>query len=137
MEEISKEQIILSQEKFLKKKNLEECGICYSNYTHRKNALSCKHILCNECLSQLDSLHCPFCRSEITTISNQLKTIIQKKEQDKRTNEVLRDQITSQYIARYPRVDINLIYSGLSFLEDPLFILELSTKELQFLISNK
>ena len=134
MTSISEEQIRASQEKYLKKKNLEECSICYTDYVHIEKSLPCKHYVCDTCIYKLDTLHCPFCRTEITAIREEIKTSIATKEKQRKELSFLKDQVTSQYLGMYPRADINTIYTALTVFEDPTIILTLSPKELKWMI---
>ncbi len=133
--EITPAQLQYSQEKYIQRQKAKECGICYKQ-NRKSKSLKCGHLICSDCLSHLESCHCPFCRSILTPISASIKNKIHERENINKNLALLKDQVTSQYLARHPKMDVNLIYSALIMLDNPLFLLELSPSEIRWLISN-
>jgi len=47
-----------------------------------------------------------------------------------------KDTVTSIYLSAYPRVNVNLIYSALTYLENPWILLDMRPKEITNLLKN-
>jgi len=48
---------------------MEECCVCYNNYSKTNFRIKCNHNLCGECFSQIKNNVCPICRGKLKVIA--------------------------------------------------------------------
>ena len=134
---ISEEQLLMSRQLFVKNKikNKPECRICMSSWT--SSMLSCcNQPICKSCTRKLESLQCPFCRCTMNDLPKDVIAIIKNKVDKTKELALAKDTVTSIYLSAYPRVNVNLIYSALTYLENPWILLDMRPKEITNLLKN-
>lgn len=125
-------EIFINKERTRKKIN--ECQICFDKFNDTLEC--CQTRVCTNCLCKLNQQKCPFCRQPLKNIPLVVKDSIHVQTLLAKEKEELKDHITSLYIQINPRIDINLIYSALTILEDPYILLNMSPKEIKYLVEN-
>jgi hypothetical protein len=127
-------QEISSLELFVKKyrqrKGIKECTICYEPCWERPMQC-CNMLICETCLSHLETFKCPFCRQSIDNyISDVVKDSIYVHNLVAKEHSDQKDHITSLYLQNHPTMSLDILYSALVFMDDPWVIMTMSPKEI-------
>jgi hypothetical protein len=119
--------------------NNKSCCICLDNINPIYN-LHCSHKVCKECITKLQSSHCPICRKELSHKDDKIPLHILRmilcRELEQKDIALRKDYVISLYLQQHTNVNIQLLYSALCIFEEPEILLTLTPKELKFLISN-
>ena len=84
---------IFENNDFVKQTIKDPCNICFSDFENKLCITSCRHVLCDECITMIfknrHSVNCPFCRTPLTKkdINYTTVNIINQKNENENDNE--------------------------------------------------
>jgi hypothetical protein len=91
----------------------ETCCVCYDEEIPTTKLLGCKHPLCGECISQLQTPECPMCKKFIEgplVTDEMLINILQRQEQA-RMDEETANYLAGLYLEENPEADPEEVYA--------------------------
>lgn len=74
---------------------LKKCCICFDNSVDDEDITSCNHSICKDCTKRLNSLHCPFCKTELVSrnFTSEIKEKIEKEIENERKFQEIKYEI--------------------------------------------
>ncbi len=112
------------------------CCVC-GDMILREEKLWCEHGLCYECLTQLNQFLCPVCREPLNgflVFENVKETIVQREKQ--LANLLMeRDETIATYIQKYPRVNMEDLYTVVMRMSRPKEVLKCKPDKLMSLLN--
>ena len=90
----------------------ETCPICYDSEVPIHNLLTCGHPVCEECIEQLQTAECPFCKKflEGPLVTDSILANILNREEQKRMNEITANYLAGVYLEQHPDANLEDVY---------------------------